>query len=389
MHLVENFALAAGVKIGKPTIEPLYFPIGGEYITIHNSSGMESKNYDYYKDVVSIIKPYIKNIKIIQIGQKGERIIEGTTSLLGETSLRQAAYLLMNSKLHIGNDSFACHIAGAYETPLVALYGPTHKSTCSPFWGDKEKQALLSPDYSSRKPSWAAKEIKKRVNEIFPDNVAMHALNLLKINNKLDLIDPVHLGEDYGRSIIDVVPNFTGKLNAHKDSIINLRLDYGGDCKTASYWLSSYKCVAFINKPEHISFLKEHKGNIKRISVTLNDSFTEGHMEEIDSINAKASLSYEDEATISDMRIKFFGLNIAGASRGSKKRLDFPAKICDTTLYKSSLMLFSNGKIYPCKAALDRGKESKTEQTTIEDPSFYQQSKYFKIYNHATQSKND
>ena len=188
MHLVENFALAAGVKIGKPTIEPLYFPIGGEYITIHNSSGMESKNYDYYKDVVSIIKPYIKNIKIIQIGQKGERIIEGTTSLLGETSLRQAAYLLMNSKLHIGNDSFACHIAGAYETPLVALYGPTHKSTCSPFWGDKEKQALLSPDYSSRKPSWAAKEIKKRVNEIFPDNVAMHALNLLKINNKLDLI---------------------------------------------------------------------------------------------------------------------------------------------------------------------------------------------------------
>jgi hypothetical protein len=384
MHLVENFALAAGVKIGAPSIEPLYFPIGGEYITIHNSSGMESKNYDYYRDVVSTIAPYLKNIKIVQIGQKGEKPIPGTVNLLGETNLRQAAYLIINSKLHVGNDSFACHIASAYDVPLVALYGPAHKNTCGPYWGSKGKQILLGPDYSQKKPSWAAKEAKKRVNETFPDKVAMHALNLLKIDNQLDRVEHVHLGEEYGLSIVDIIPDFTGALNIHKDSIANIRLDYGGNSSDAEYWFSSYRCAAFINNPRHIPLLVKHKKSIKRITVTLSDSFEEEDLEELDMINAKTDLRYEDEKTISDIRIKFFNSNIAGPNGETKKDLDFPGKICDTSFYKSSLLLFSENKVYPSKAGLDKKEELGDEQRIIEDPSFYKQQKYFKIYNYAT-----
>ena len=52
MHLVENYALTAGVKIDKPHIEPLFYPIDSEkYITLHAGSGMESKNYDYYSNI--------------------------------------------------------------------------------------------------------------------------------------------------------------------------------------------------------------------------------------------------------------------------------------------------------------------------------------------------
>ena len=384
MHLVENFALAAGVKIGRPSIEPLYFPIGGDYITIHNSSGMESKNYSYYKDVIQIIKPHLRNTVIVQLGQEGEEVLPHTLNLLGKTNLRQAAYLIMNSKLHIGNDSFACHIAGAYDTPLVGLYGPAHKNTCAPFWGKKETQTILSPDYSNRKPSWSAREPKKRVNEIFPDKVAMHALNLLKIENNLNSITPIHLGDFYGRSIIDIVPNFTGDIGIHKNSIVNIRLDYGGSGEGAEYWLKRYPCTVFINNPQQIKTLEKHKQNLKRVTVKLNEDFTEEDMERIDFLNCKTIIHYEDKETISDIRIKFFGLNIINIEPGSKKDLDFPDRICNNSCYKSSLSLFSKGKLYPCKAALDLNKETSTTQTIIDSSKFYQESKYFKIYNHAT-----
>ena len=53
MHLIEQYALSCGVKIDKPHIETSFFPVPSEkYITVHASSGMESKNYDYYDDVM-------------------------------------------------------------------------------------------------------------------------------------------------------------------------------------------------------------------------------------------------------------------------------------------------------------------------------------------------
>ena len=84
------------------------------------------------------------------------------------------------------------------------------------------------------------------------------------------------------------------------------------------------------------------------------------------------------------LRIKFFGLNIINIEPGSKKDLDFPDRICNNSCYKSSLSLFSEGKLYPCKAALDLNKETSTTQTIIDSSKFNQESKYFKIYNHAT-----
>ena len=50
MHLVEQYALSCGVKIDKPFIETSYFPIvPKKYITLHASSRIQSKTYDYYK----------------------------------------------------------------------------------------------------------------------------------------------------------------------------------------------------------------------------------------------------------------------------------------------------------------------------------------------------
>ncbi len=389
MHLVENFALAAGVKIGEPQIEPLYFPTGSEkYVTLHASSGMESKNYDYYKDVVATISPKLKErgIDIIQIGEKSEKHIPETVNLLGETSLRQAFYILMNSTLHIGNDSFSCHIAARYGVPLVALYGPTYPSTCKPYWGDSEKQSILSPDFSEKKPSFSAKEREKRVNEIFPDVIARHALDYLGISNDLERVHPVHLGKHYHLSIVDVVPNFSPPAAPifNTSSIINLRLDYMEDLLKTPEWLEKFNCAVHIDRMVDLKQIKKHKKSIKRINAILNEDFTEDYLEELGAIGAKCLLSYRDEETISDIRVKFFSSNIHHEEPGSKKDLDNWSKICDTTHYKSSLTLLSNNKIYPSKAALDLNLEKQEEQFIIDKPEFYKESGFFKIYNYAT-----
>ena len=104
MHLIESYALNAGVKIGKPFIDPSFFPVhSNNYITIHCSSGMKSKNFDYYQDVIMLIKPYLDEhgIDIFQIGLEGEPTMANVNSLLGETNIRQAAYVIKNSKLQI------------------------------------------------------------------------------------------------------------------------------------------------------------------------------------------------------------------------------------------------------------------------------------------------
>ena len=100
MHLIEQYALSCGVKIDKPVVETSYFPVDCEkYITLHASSGMEAKNYDYFTDVITLISPYLeqKNIKIIQIGDRKDKKLEGCIHYNGTTNLKQSFYLIKNS----------------------------------------------------------------------------------------------------------------------------------------------------------------------------------------------------------------------------------------------------------------------------------------------------
>jgi ADP-heptose:LPS heptosyltransferase len=78
MHLIEQYALSCGVKIDKPHIETCFYPIAeNKYITLHASSGMQAKNYDYYNDVMEMILPHLNSqgIKVIQIGGKEDKTI--------------------------------------------------------------------------------------------------------------------------------------------------------------------------------------------------------------------------------------------------------------------------------------------------------------------------
>ena len=363
MHLIENYALAAGCKIGRPHIEPLFYPIEyDKYITIHGGSGMNSKNYSYFSNVIKLIKPKLEKegIKILQIGEAKDENIKGAESLLGETSLRQTFFVLKNAALHLGNDSFSTHVSAFYETPVVSLYGPVITNTCSPYWGDKKKQALISPDYSSRKPSFATKEKNKRVDEIFPDHVASECLRLLGMESDLANNTAVHLGNQFHTQIIDIVPDEEppNTIKIKEGSLVNIRADYTDNPCMTEYWLKTHKCAIYLNKEIDHRILEENKDNIKRIFLFISDETKDDYIYKLISTGIKLKLLYTGE-DISSIRLKFFHQNIHQDQKLSKKDLDNPDNLCHNyTYYESSLNLIKGDKIYPSKAAMDLGLET-------------------------------
>jgi hypothetical protein len=396
MHLIENYALAAGCKIGTPHIEPLFYPIEHDkYITIHGGSGMDSKNYSYFENVIKLIKPKLKEqgIKILQIGEKKDESIKGAESLLGETSLRQSFFVLKNSMLHLGNDSFSTHVSAFYETPVVALYGPVITNTCSPYWGDKNTQSLISPDYSSRKPSFATKEVTKRVDEIFPDHVASECLRLLNIDNNLSENKPIHIGSNFHTQIIDIVPDSEPPktIQIKEGSMINIRADYTDNPYMTEYWVRKHKCAIYLNKEIELKLIEENKNNIKIIYLFISDETPEDYINKIISTGVKLKLLYIGE-DISSIRLKFFHQNIYKDQELSKKDLDNPDNLCHNyTYYESSLNIIRGDKIYPSKAAMDLELEKQCNTTflqkIIDNRSFYQEIDYFKIYKNDKDKK--
>jgi heptosyltransferase-2 len=73
---------------------------------------------------------------------------EGVINLSGITSLRELACLIKDSDLLITNDSGPMHIAAAFDTPLIALFGSTDEEETGPYGREEaviNKKVSCSP----------------------------------------------------------------------------------------------------------------------------------------------------------------------------------------------------------------------------------------------------
>ena len=185
-HLAEEYAKCCGVKIGKPVLKPHYFPVlYDRYITIHNDKKVQAKEYDMWPDVIEILRPYIDDIKIIQIGSVGEETIEGVDDHIPTTSLKQSSYIINNSLGHVGIDSVPVHIASALDKPVVGIYAHTYASTCCPLWNEKSKAITIESDRAGNKPSFSLQESPKTINLIKPEEIAQAVLDVLDIHKTI------------------------------------------------------------------------------------------------------------------------------------------------------------------------------------------------------------
>jgi hypothetical protein len=290
MHLLEKYSLNCGMspkKIGEPFIYTKYYPLDNDkYITIHNSSGMESKNYDYYQDVLDFLLPALKKNKItvIQIGGEQDTPLDGCLHLNGKTNIHQTAYILKNSRLHIGNDSFAIHICSAFGTPAIGLYSITLPEIAGPFWKNGPQWSLMA-DLEGKKPSYASKEPHKMVNRIAPEQIIKIATEHLNLNIGSECspdLKTLYIGDKYPSPRIEAIPDHGIKKEYMEGQIIHIRADYlseitESNVKFIAFNLNQRKCTVTTALPiPHLLALKKFRRNLIQIIYNIDWLGTDG-----------------------------------------------------------------------------------------------------------------
>lgn len=362
-HLIETYALNCGLKIDKPFILEKYYPINlDKYITFHPNSKFNSKSYDYWQDVLDIIQGPLKEagIKIVQIGTKNDQPYHYVQHTQGSTTLGQSAFIIGNSMLHLGADSFPTHVASHYGKKIVCLYSNTYADIVGPYWGDKENHILLEPKRTEEfpRPSYSAEENPKSINDIKPEEIANSVFKLLGIKNNYDYLTLTR-GQTYLAKQIESVPDSVvdiAKLNT--DSLI-VRMDYHFDEHILLNQIARNPCTVVTNKPIDLNIFKNFRSNLIQLVYLVE----EGHDPEFirgcqemglpkllltelnDAELEKAKLYYMDYAVI-NQRATVKDEDIKKIKKYGVKNL----------FYKSNKFLVSEGKVYPSVAAWKTNK---------------------------------
>lgn len=340
MHLIERYATSCGVKIDKPYIYDTFFPVNAEkYISFQPFSKYPSKNYDYWNEVINIINPYLEkeNIKIIQIGVKDDKHINNTINLSGQTNISQAAYIIKNSILHLGADSFASHIASGFNKKIVCIYSNNNINNVKPYWSKSEDLILLNPKLN-KKPQYSVNEIPKTINSIKPEDIAEGVLKLLSISYN-NIAKTIYIGNDYVNKTLEIIPDKPiNPTQIGLDTLI-IRMDYAFNEQVLELFLQHKKCIIFTNKPINEELLKKYKQNIPQLIYIIekNNDSTFAQILKRNAINI-TFISYLSEEELNKFKLDYmdYGLII---------KRDYPTnkiEVNDNTYFKSSRILISS-----------------------------------------------
>jgi hypothetical protein len=269
MHILEQYAVNCGAKIDKPYIFKEYISIPFEkYIVLHAGSGMDSKNYDYYDDVVSFLKPYLdkQQIHIVQIGGEKERRVKNCYHLLGTTK-KQLAYIIDNSLLYFGNDTISLHFASYFQKKIVCASTVLYEECFYPYWSSQKDYKIINSHRNGLKPSFSSQESPKTINLIKPEEITKEILNFLniEINN---LPESIFRGKRSAHPIIEVSPNQIINKDSFSNFLLNIRLDYFPEFKDLNPILQNLQtrtASIVTTEPINLEILKPFKKQINSI----------------------------------------------------------------------------------------------------------------------------
>jgi hypothetical protein len=361
MHLIERYATSCGIKIDKPFINELFFPIPFEnYITFQPFSKYSSKNYDYWEEVISLILPFLEknNINIVQIGGPNERIIPQCFNTSGQTKISQVAFIIKNGLLHLGADSFATHIASGYQKKIVSIYSNNNINNVKPYWTKEEDMILLEPKRNN-KPNYSAEEHPKTINEIKPEIIAKSILKLLNIENDINC-ETIFIGQRYGNILLESIPSVILPNHIFPNTFLNIRFDYIDKIEEKDYIctlnnLNIRNCAIITDKPFEIEKFLQLKDKISNIfyDITFNNvDFAFINKAKflgikIDFIFNKSKNQNETELNNKKLELIEYP-ELINIVENQKKPVE---DIKTAKFYKSKKILFANNNTYLSKAA--------------------------------------
>lgn len=357
MHILETYALSTGSKIGKPFILKKFFPIKYEkYITVQNSSGMPSKCYDYFQESINFLVPELAKhgIGIVQIGGKEDAPLQNTEPLQGATSINQTAHIIEHALLHLGNDSFAIHMASAFGVKNVGLYSITLPQIAGPYF-NKENSICLYPD--DEKPSFNPNESPKRINKIKPEQVSNACLKLLFPDSNPALSETLYIGNRFKETIIETIPDNIIHPEFFKNSILNIRCDYTDNIDLNLLYsnIAARKCCVVTDKPFDLTPVPQVRQNLTLVIYDITKNLNIEFIKTLDNLGVKYICALNTaKATAEELlQRKTSLIDYCGIEEFSLIPDNFDKEILNKTglKYKSNRILLSKGKVFSSYAA--------------------------------------
>jgi len=350
MHILEQYAVNCGAKISKPFILTQFYPFDfqDKYICLHAGSGMESKNYDYFEEVVSMIKPFLDKlkIKIVQIGGEKEKKINGCYHALG-SSKRQLAYIISNSELYFGNDTMSLHFASHFQKKIVCVSSVLYESCFYPYWSNKQDYIIINSHRDGKKPSFSANENPKTINLINPEDIAVEILGFLNIKNDLKRYKTLHLGSSYYNKIYHQVPDHV--IENQQISPLNIRMDLLFDEKILIEQLKRTQALITTNKPININILRAFKPNILGVNYLIDEYNDFNFVKSIKSCNIKFNLlSFLDEINLNKYKMNYMDYGIIHPLSFDISKIENKLNNLKKSklFYKSNNFILSKGQIF-------------------------------------------
>lgn len=303
-HLSEVYAKDLGVKIGEPIFKPHFYPVLEEdYITIHNDKKVPAKSYDYWEEVIIIVKKVFPEIKFLQIGSGKEPKIKTVDKFIPTTSIKQSAYIIKNSIMHVGIDSLPVHIASSLDKPIVAIYSHVYASTCGPIWNTKENYTIIESDRGGNKPSFSSKESPKTINFIKPEEIANAILK--KLGKKGSNRETIHIGEKYKENLYHIIPD---EKYGFENKKIVIRFDLLHNEDNALHLFQKNQISILTKKPVSENIISQD--NIDNISY-FSEEFDEEFVKKCKKLGVVLRLICTKEENLSDQRYKFFNEQVS------------------------------------------------------------------------------
>lgn len=370
MHLVESYATSCGLKIGKPFIMDTYFPLPFDrYISFQPFSKYPAKDYDYWQEVINLIMPHLQenNIKIVQIGGEKEKVLEGVYNVVGQTNIRQAAYLIKNAIMHVGTDSFAAHIASGFDKKIVALYSNNNINNVKPYWTKENDMVLLEPERSN-KPSYSAQENPKSIDTIKPEKIAQGILKLLNIQNKINLIDTIYLGKLFNNKLFHIVPDHVVQRSQTINHCVS-RMDIFFNETNLKTQLKLMPCIVATNQGIDINILKENKQHVIGVNVFIEDESILPFIKELKEANIKYQIySFLSKEDLNKYKIDFMEYGIISKINLKHPKLEeLINKANHKLFYKSNNYILSKGNVYLSEKAFFDNKPVSSINENIQE----------------------
>lgn len=314
MRLLECYALATGLKIGKQHLLERFFPLPfTRYMILHASSGMQGKNYPFYGLVVDLIKPYLTKagIEIVQMGTDKDPAIQGCYHIMGKDNVHQASYLIRNALLHLGNDSIWGHRAGHLGIPLVQPWGPTDPACHSSLEHDPEKTAFLVSHRGGRHATFAAQENPMSIALVDPHDVARAVLRLLKIEHTITQ-RALSVGPAYNAQMLELIPNIVPAPEFNPQIAMAVRMDLEHNESILMQTLHTGRKVNIVTKaPINLQLLAHFKDSIITYNHEVDEKTPLDYIRSVKKLIKQPTFfsRVKDEAKLAQIRFIFFDVS--------------------------------------------------------------------------------